>query len=398
MQGGDQAAGELSLNRRDLLKTGTAALAGLAALQGQAVQAASTPPTHQSPRQVQANIEGRIETAPTVGQDANGHFVSFQTLGKTLVVRFPLNPQNHDIPLFFDPVVAPGDPPPTQPVPRPRRIRIPASPVLWLTPEQFVDTARLPGRAEAGFVGASVVATGVYDLDKGWFEANFLDVIPNETVIVGPLTANGTAGPLAVCGVPISLSQDPRYPAERNAQGQPVYLNSTWFPIQTINLRVNDPNVGPTAVDGYAVAGKLITQKFVSGEDGVLTFNPAANPRVSVDRIKIRDDGSSFSIEGRGGVTTAHLPAGTIPSLNVFRIDIDINGKESRRTLNLPIADIKTVGPNLARWRLKRAVIPKGAGVTRTPPEKVAIVMTGRADPQTGHDVEVICATDIREA
>jgi len=398
MRDGDQDHGKGPLNRRDLLKTGTVALASWTVLQGQAGQAASPVPSPQLPSQVQANMEGRIETPPLIGQDANGHFLSFRTLGKTLLVRFALNPQNHDIPLFFDPVVAPGDPPPTQRVARPRRIRIPASPVLWLTPEQFVDPKKLPGRAEAGFVGASVVATGVYDLAKGWFEAHFLDVIPNETVIVGPLTAHGAPGPVAVCGVPIELSADPRYPAERDPQGQPVYLNSTWFPIQTTNLRVNDPLVGPTAVDGYAVAGKLITQKFVSGEDGVLTFDPAASPRVSVDRIKIRDDGASFSIEGRGGVTVAHVPAGTTPSLNVFRIDIDADGNESRRTLNLPIADIKTVGPNLARWRLKRAVIPKSSGVTRTPPEKVAIVMTGRKDPQTGRDVEVVCATDIREA
>lgn len=394
-----QDSGEVSLNRRELLKTGTAALAGLAMLRAAEGQGAVAP-TQQGEKQIQTSIEGRIGPNPPT-YNADRTEILFTVLNVTTEVRvsFAVDPADTSLPVFFRPVTEPGATPPVTPGPaRPRRIRIPSSPVMWLTPDQFTNQDQLDGRDEKGFVNASVVVTGLYDLDRKTLIAHFVDVIPEENVIVGPLTANPAAGPLTVCGVPVQLSTDSRYSAQLDAQQKPVYLNLTWFPVVASSLVPStvNPQVGVATVEGYASANAFIAQRFVAGEEGTMAFNPKLDPRLSVDRFLIRDDDSTFSIEGRGGVTVAHLNKKVNPSLTISRIDIDQTGAESRTKIGVAIFDIKRKGKFTAEWRLKRTPITKvGDGVEATPPEKVVIEMR---IPLTGTTVEVICATDIREA
>ncbi len=411
--------GKLVVNRRQLL-TGTAASAAYAyasAFFTGSTQAALI----QRPSMLDVTLEGRIEEiSRQVLSFAGLTVIEFQVMGRK--IWFPCRQFDPYIPEFFPyPVIETGDMFPAPGVPShpmmPCRIRLATSPVGFLTPQQFLDTTVFQGRQESGFVGSQVTVSGFFDVDKpdGAILAYGLDVFPEETVIVGPLTGNAeTPNGVTVCGIPIQLQSDKRLIPDC-VEGQiPVFLNDHYLPMKISSARL--PKAAPTgmaagelpgntAVEGYYGQGFFHATRFVAGNPGELL--PGTPDRmISVDRVRIRDLGNNrFQIEARGGLAwRGLLPGATPPSISIYRIDIDETGKRRARRKIANVADIRVDVPGMARWRIQKgqfpllpedpAAGPSGAWL-RTPPERVIIELSG---PAGQAPVSVECATDWRGA
>jgi len=403
--------GQIVVNRRQAL-TAAAASAAFSATAGffsRSAQAAVT----QQPTMLDVTLEGRIQDSDIalVSHSGGLQTVRFQVMGKE--VHFPYKQLNPFIPEFFSyPVIETGDlfpaagapPRPTMPC----RIRLATSPVGFLTPEDLLKNAAFPGRDAAGFKGSQVTVSGFFDLrDPARILAYGVDIFPEETVIVGPLTGNAEVpGGVTVCGIPIQLQTDSRLIPDSVPPGQLTYLNDHYLPMRISTARlpqaaptgmVGGELPGNTAVEGYFGKDVFYASRFVAGNAGQLTAGVPSR-QISVDRVRIGDLGNgSFQIEARGGLAwSGLLPGATAPSISIYRIDIDETGKRRQRVRIANVADIRVDVTGMALWRIQKGQFSAGSTAApwlRTPPERVIIEMSGPAGEPA---VSIECGTDWR--
>lgn len=348
--------GEFVVHRRQLL-TSAAAATAFAATAGFFSQSASAAVTQQ-PTMLDATLEGRIEDRKIelVSHSDGLQTVRFYVMGKE--VHFPYKQLDPFIPEFFSyPVIETGALyPPANSPPRPTmpcRIRLATSPVGFLTPKQLLDGHVFPGRDVAGFKGSQATVSGFFNLtEPDRILAYGLDIFPEETVIVGPLTGNAEVpGGVTVCGIPIQLQTDARLIPDSVPPGQLTYLNDHYLPMKISSARlpqaaptgmVGADLPGDTAVEGYYGKGVFYASRFVAGNAGELIAG-APTRQISVDRVRIRDlDNGKFQIEARGGLAWSGLmPGATPPSISIYRIDIDESGKRRDPVRIATVSDIR---------------------------------------------------------
>lgn len=404
---------EFGVHRREVL-TNVAASAVFAAAAGFFSRSASAAVTQQ-PAMLDVTLEGRIEDREIalVSHSGGLQTVQFHVMGKE--VHFPYKQLDPFIPEFFSyPITETGDlfpaagapPRPTMPC----RIRLATSPVGFLTPKDLINTSSFLGRDSVGFQGSQVTVSGFFDLRApNRILAYGIDIFPEETVIVGPLTGNAEVpGGVTVCGVPVQLQTDSRLIPDSVLPGQLKYLNDHYLPMKISSARlpqaaptgmVGGELPGNTAVEGYFAKGVFYASRFVAGNAGELIDGAPAR-QISVDRVRIRDLGNgSFQIEARGGLAwSGLLPGATPPSVRIYRIDIDEVGNRRDRVLIANVADIRIDANGMALWRIQKGPFSASSnspGWLRTPPERVMIEMSG---PAGEPPVSIECGTDWRPA
>lgn len=234
------------------------------------------------------------------------------------------------------------------------------TPTNTLTPEQFRDKTKFRGRAEEGFLGATVIAEGEYDTDLGLLDADFLQVEPSETVLLGALTENlpGTPRSLKINRAPVVMLNDSRLSSNPENPAVPIFLNQYALPMKIESAAIvppgpaPNPPPGPTSAEGYYADGVFHAFLFEYGGTGELAVDPRTTPQISMIRAQYRDRDAQFEIDARGFLTTAHAPPGSPPqSVEVFRVDID---PTTRARIETPLdrATIDAREPGFERWRL----------------------------------------------
>jgi len=160
-----------------------------------------------------------------------------------------------------------------------------ATPTAIITNDQLADPALFPGRTQPGFVGGTAIIDGL--VIAGVATPLTVFVEPAENVLLGSVTANGTAG-MVVQGVPMLELNDARMPSEgvHNVFGFPVIASS--IPVGT-----------GVAAEGYFAGGNF-NYFLIEADAGTLVNS--ADPAVSVTRARCVPGGS---LRVQGG---AYLP------------------------------------------------------------------------------------------
>ena len=284
------------------------------------------------------------------------------------------------------------------------------TPVTTLTPAQFIDGKKFPGRAENGFVGGTIIAEGAFDTDTNTLEADFITVEPAETVILGALTANQPGPPrvLKINGCPIEMLTDDRMPSNPADPANPVFMNQYGFPMN-INSATVSPNgptptppPAPSSAEGYFANGVFHAFLFEYGGTGQLSVDPAVTPQVSLERASYRDRGNEFEVEARGFVTTSHVPAGSAEqSIRLFRVDRNpttgLLVENQIPASNSNDLDIDRIEPGFERWRF-RTRRTKPSGFLSGVPLLIRVKNLSGIDPATGVPAKADVEPDVREA
>lgn len=348
---------------------------------------------------IEASIEGRIEPNSV---KAFGAGVELKALGVT--IRF--SPGN-----TMDPY--PDPPPAPAKVARKKTIRTPQG---ELTPAQFLDATPLPGRTAKGFEGGTVIAEGYFEVGPNQpniFLAEFLEVEPAETVLLGALTKNdppaaGGQRVLHVNGVLIEMLTDARLASNPAAPAQPVYFNQFGFPmkVETATLSPSGPNPltapAPSSVEGYYSEkneAKFYAFLFESGDTGVLATDPVTTPQIVIERFQYRDRGAQVEYEARGAVTTSHQnpPSPFGQTVELFRVDFNpATMSEEEESIGRATIDVRE--PGFERWRLRERPAKPGGFRAGVPLKVVAKNLTGVV-PATGLPAQDVKEPDrVREA
>jgi hypothetical protein len=280
---------------------------------------------------IESSVEGTIQS---VEADASGAGVIIQAIGVTI--------------RFLPGSTSSG---------RTKTIKTPTN---TLTPAQLRDKTKFRGRVEEGFVGGTVIAEGFYDTDLGLLDADFLQVEPGETVLLGALTENlpGPPRSLKINKAPVVMLNDPRLSSNPENPAVPVFLNQYALPMKIDSAAIvtptPDPNptLVPTSAEGYFAGGVFHAFLFEYGGTGILAADPRTTPQISMIRAQYRDRGAQFEVDARGFLTTAHAPPGSPPqSVEVYRVDIDpTTGKRVETPLDRATIDARE--PGFERWRL----------------------------------------------
>lgn len=279
---------------------------------------------------VDASIEGPIQS---VSSDATGTGADIVAMGVT--IRFL--PGN----------TASG---------RARTIKTPAK---TLSPAELLIATPFPGRTQSGFVDGTVIAEGVFDTDTNILLADFLEVEPAETVLLGALTQNapGTPRQLRINGVPIVMLTDTRMPANPDDPANPVYMNQYGFPFEINSALLSPtgptptPPPAPSSAEGYFAGGEFHAFLFEYGGTGTLSSNPVTTPQISMERASFRDEGTRVRFEARGFVTSAHA-GGAIQNVELFRVDFN-PATGSLQETPIDSADVEVVEPGYQRWQVE---------------------------------------------
>lgn len=167
------------------------------------------------------------------------------------------------------------------------------TPTATLSLEQLADPAQFPGLNRNGFVGSTVILTGEVNVaPDGTATPVIADVTiePAETVLLGALTQNN-AGALALLGVPMAESTDPRLPSKG-------YRNEFGFPVQPATIPVGTF----AALEGYYGDDGVFRHFSVEAAGGTLV--DANAPQTSITRTNCVP-GSRLLVHG-----ASYLPAG----------------------------------------------------------------------------------------
>lgn len=242
----------------------------------------------------------------------------------------------------------------------------------------LLDVTPLPGRIQEGFIGGTAIITGTVDA-AGVTTADSVFIEPAENVVVGVVTAN-EAGALSINQVPITLSTDPRMPAEpvRNAFG---------FEINPVAIAVGTP----ASAEGYFAAGTFYAFLVEIDDVGELT---TTSPQVSILRAQSRErvpnDQRGDEVEVRGGVTTGHAsPEVATQTLEVYRVD-----GSTATLLGTAIATVDPETPGVAEWRFRTVTPPSADPVLGSAPTvyRVVNISPGALNASAQASADIIAA------
>jgi hypothetical protein len=221
------------------------------------------------------------------------------------------------------------------------------TPTATLTLQQLLDTAPLPGRSEAGFVGGTAIVDG-NTTEAGDVIADNLFVEPAENVVIGVVTENG-AGSLKVNGMAVTMLTDERIPAE-------PLRNDLGFEIAREAITVGTV----VALEGYYSASSQALQAFILEATGI----PALNPGLQVSILRAQGRADRGELEVRGGVSG--VPAGAV-------VTVQIRAPRANGTSRL-LGTVTAVPDVLANTRIYRF---RGQGITPFPANVFARVVLG---------------------
>lgn len=251
------------------------------------------------------------------------------------------------------------------------------TPVTTLTPAQFRDTTKFPRRSEDGFVGGTIIADGDFDTDTNTLEADFINVEPAETVLLGALTANSPGNPrnLRINDCPIEMLTDPRMSANPDDPANPIFMNQYGFPMKIESATVSptgptpNPPPAPSSVEGYFSGGVFHAFLFEYGGTGQLLTDPSVVPQISMERASYRDRGNEFEVEARGFVTTSHVPASSpLQDVRVFRVDRNpATGQLVENQIPQSDLDIDRIETGFERWRFRARRLKSGGFLSGAP-------------------------------
>lgn len=182
-----------------------------------------------------------------------------------------------------------------------RVLRVPAdahihTPTATLTPEQLASPIAFPGLGRPGFVGATAIVIGETRMaPDGSAEPAItaVEIEPAETVLIGLVTRN-EGGEMAVQGVPLAESTDPRLPSLG-------YHNAFGFPV----LPATIPTGALAAVEGYYGDRDGIFRHFAIEAAGGQLVDPVS-PATSITRARC-SPGGSLEVLG-----ASYLPAAAV--------------------------------------------------------------------------------------
>jgi hypothetical protein len=273
------------------------------------------------------------------------------------------------------------------------RTRTIKTPTKTLTPAEFRSSVSFPGRAESGFVGGTVIAEGEYDTDANLMLADFLQVEPAETVLLGALTQNtaGTPRQIRINGVPIAMLTDVRMPANPDDPATPIFMNQYGFPfrIETAVLTPTGPTpnppTAPSSVEGYFAGNVFHAFLFEYGGTGTLVRDPVTTPQISMERAAYRDEGTRVRFEARGFVTSAHA-GGAIQNVELFRVDLDPATGALQET-PVDSARVEIVEAGFQRWRVEFRGNKPGGFMAGVPLKVIVKNHSGPASAELEPDV-----------
>ncbi|NMG77445.1 Ig-like domain-containing protein [Aromatoleum diolicum] len=209
------------------------------------------------------------------------------------------------------------------------------TPTATLSLEQLADPTQFPGLNRNGFVGSTVILTGEVDVAADGTATPVIGDVaiePAETVLIGVLTWND-AGSMALLGVPMAESTDPRLPS----QG---YHNEFGFAVYPATI----PAGVFAALEGYYGDDGVFHHFMVEAAGGELVEPGAAKTSVTHARCiaggRLEVQGASYLpsaalIEFRNPKTnylfgsmstTVDLEA---PEFGTYRYRVDVNEGEA---------------------------------------------------------------------
>ncbi len=290
---------------------------------------------------------------------------------------------------------------------RDKAIRTPTRSFEPLTLAEFTSAVSLPGRTQGGFDGATIIAEGTYDTVAKLLDADFVDVEPSETVLIGALTRVSpvAASPLAINGVDVFMLRDTRLPANRkNKNGAPVFYNQYSFPMK-IDSAVPSDTAGaseaPSSVEGYygdhpTDAGKKAFHAFLFeyGDTGKLVDDPVATPQISIERApQFRDEGTLWNVRARGTLSALHPNASPLnQQLMLFIVNDQGAAIPIPGGLDIELDDLDD---GFVRWRLRTELAKSGVLVD---PPRALLIRNITAEQMTGKAVFDTYEIDVREA
>lgn len=186
-----------------------------------------------------------------------------------------------------------------------------STPTAALDMARFADSTPFPGRAEPGFVGGTVIATGCVKTDANGAHVYLADSVSsdvNENVMLGIVTGLPTVDAeqkvrLEVLGTPVELLQDARMPAHHlsNLYGMEIIPESV-VPGNEISIEGYYGDTDPKTLHAWAAevgGGNLVLvsdapqvsiQRFRCAGDlsllGGIYFGAAAGPSCNFDRSR----------------------------------------------------------------------------------------------------------------
>jgi hypothetical protein len=207
------------------------------------------------------------------------------------------------------------------------------TPTAALSVDQLTDSASLPGRNEAGFIGGTAIVVG--NSQNGVIHAITVTIEPAENTVIGEITDNidpaGCAGgmlpadgAIAINGVPMTFLTDPRIPF-----GEAT--NEGGFPINPCSLAAGDA----AAVNGYFANDNLYV--FAMTSDDADTAGQIS--QTAVTRVQCRERSGRLDVKGAttatsGNVTVIDETTGQV--LGSSTVTADISGGLYRVRVNVP--------------------------------------------------------------
>ncbi|WP_105355359.1 hypothetical protein [Blastopirellula marina] len=313
---------------------------------------------------IESSVEGPI-TAVSLDMTATPPVLTISCMGTTV--------------MFTDGTTANG---------RIKRIR---TPTTTLSIQQFMDNTPFPGRAEAGFIGGTLIAEGTVDTNMVpiVLNANFIDVEPSESVLLGAVTQNDAGSPrqISINGAPISMLTDARLCSNPDNPGQPIYVNQYGFAINPASIQLGSSEAVPTSAEGYYAAGNFHAFLFEYGGSGDLAVVPPTTPQLSIERADYREDGSLVHYDVRGFATRFHLPNGAPnQSIDIYRLDFNpATGLHER--MRIDSADVETRETGYERWRLSHTGNRPGGFRSGPPRFLMAVNVNENFSEQTEPDI-----------
>lgn len=228
------------------------------------------------------------------------------------------------------------------------------SPSGKLSLAQLADVTSFPGRSEQGFLGGTLIAEGSVDTDDNptVLDADFMDVEPAESVLLGVVTRNDSGSPreLEINGVPVSMLTDARLCSNPDDPSSPIFQNQFGFPIDPNSIQLGSAEPLPSSAEGYFASGTFHAFLFEYGGTGTLATDPTTTPQISIERASYRDEGTRVRYEARGFATTAHSTPGTAQDIEFFRLDLN-PASGQLEPMRLDSAETDDVEPGFVRWR-----------------------------------------------
>lgn len=249
------------------------------------------------------------------------------------------------------------------------------TPTTTLTLAQLLNPAPLPGRAQAGFLGATAVVIGEFDVTSAKVLASDVFVEPAENVMGGVVTAIAQ-GLVTVNGARVRMLADLRLPSR-----PPV--NPLGFAIDPGSATVGAPAVAEGYWDGIEFRAYAL-------EIGGKTRLVDLRPQLVVERATARelgpDNQRGDELEVRGAVTMLHVTRGTTTqAIAISRVD------GSRVTwLATATATPATDFPGFGTFTLRMTTPPSSDPVLGKAPRRVRVVNTSPGANGASQDVDVV--------